>query len=110
MSNEDTTVQEEFGSELDPIGCHRLIEDIVYHAVKDLEVLNNSRRAVYADDDHKAMCKEFDYGSGMAELRHFFYSPWFSFICDFFVDISEEEILNNIDLSVRGENEFGNCS
>ena len=72
--------------------CHKLIGDIVYHAIKDAEALQNSRRA-YADDDHRAMCNAMGYRTGREELEDFFSSPWFFRICDEFQDVSSDDIL-----------------
>jgi hypothetical protein len=78
--------------------CHSLIEDIVYHAVKDLETLDRNPTRVYVDDDHRAMCNSQGFGDGRAELVQFFQSPWFSRICDEFESITEEDILSHVDI------------
>ena len=83
---------------MNPDACHHLIEDIVYHAIKDLEVLNEDVGRIYVDDDHRAICNTRGFYDGRDELMSFFGSPWFYHICDEFVDISAAEILDNIDL------------
>lgn len=106
MDNASEERQKDFGLGLDPVGCHSLLEDIVYHAVKDLKCLNDSHLAAYVDDDHRSICREFGFNSGMAELQHFFFSPWFLYICDHFEDISAEEIINNIDISCQDKHDL----
>lgn len=83
---------------MDPDACHSLLEDIVYHAVKDLDTLHDSDRA-YADDDHRAFCNSRGFACGKDELVEFFGSRWFLRICDEFQDINADVILSNINLS-----------
>ena len=83
---------------MNPQACHSLLEDIVYHAVKDLETLNENSHRVYADDDHRAFCNSNGFACGRDELEDFFDSAWFLRICDEFQDISAEAILANIKL------------
>ena len=83
---------------MNPAACHSLLEDIVYHAVKDLETLNENPDRIYADDDHRAFCNSNGFPYGKAELEAFFDSRWFLRICDEFQDISAEAILKNISL------------
>lgn len=83
---------------MNPDACHSLIEDIVYHAVKDLETLNTNPDRDYADDDHRAFCNSNGFSCGRDELVMFFSSRWFLRICDEFQDISADAILANISL------------
>jgi hypothetical protein len=83
---------------LNPDACHSLLEDIVYHAVKDLEALNENSNRVYTDDDHRAFCNARGFACGRDELTEFFDSFWFLRICDEFQDLSADMILSNINL------------
>lgn len=71
-----------------------LLIDIVYHAVKDWRELDDGRDHV--DEDHRAMCNSMGFPDGRSELVSFFESDWFVRICDEFVDIGAEEIVDEI--------------
>jgi len=78
--------------------CHGLLVDVVYHAIKDVEALNENSDRVYVDDDHRAFCNTRGFPSGRTELRLFFKSLWFRHLCDAFQDIGADEIIKNINL------------
>jgi hypothetical protein len=81
---------------VDPDACHKLLVDIVYHAIKDWRIVENGCERRYADDDHRAFCNTKGYGTGREELENFFDSTWFYRICDEFVDLSAPDILGNL--------------
>jgi hypothetical protein len=107
MENEDLLSaplsRAERNGPLDPDACQRLLVDVVYHGIRDLEALNESGR-VYVDDDHRALCNSGGFLSGLEELSMFFNGSWFPHICDGFQDITANEILCNIDLGVYDQN------
>lgn len=80
------------------VDCHvKLLVDIVYHAVRDSQIISGehptvSARDGYADDDHETICCGLNYTDGRSELLDFFSGPWFDRICDEFVDISATDI------------------
>jgi hypothetical protein len=82
---------------VDPDACHKLLVDVVYHAIKDWRVLDSKCEQRYADDDHRALCNSKGYETGREELEHFFDSLWFYRICDEFEDLSVIDILENLE-------------
>lgn len=94
------------------VDCHvKLLVDIVYHAVRDSQIISGehptvSSRNGYADDDHETICCGLNYTDGKSELLDFFGGEWFDRICDEFVDISASDIRDYIE-ELLAEDEMG---
>ena len=82
---------------MDPDACHKLLVDVIYHAMKDWHVLVDKCERRYADDDHRAFCNTKGYETGKDELQSFFDSIWFYRICDEFNDVSSMDILDSLE-------------